>query len=155
MVKKTVHEKLNKNKLKNIESNAAKFASIINSNRELTEKKTFAGINLDLNRFSELEDTENIGGRFWDLNSNANASANIKANTSSNVKSKITKGTKKIYPNLVPSYFLKATKTNFKSTNSRQIKRVDSRYDPKKDRQNVAFPNHSNHATIKVPVTLW
>ena len=77
-------------------SNAAAFASIINKanpnvndvaneneneneNENGTRKddsrlrfsKTIAGINLDLNRFSELSDLE---GRFWDSNSNANAS---------------------------------------------------------------------------------
>ena len=78
MVKKTVHEKLNKNKLKNIESNAAKFASIINKKPILSnvqknvQKNGILGINLDANRFSELA---SMDGRFWDTNSNANKSA--------------------------------------------------------------------------------
>ena len=52
-----------------------------------TKARTLAGINLDLNRFSELEHLEL---RFWDSNSNANVNATV------NVRSKPVKGIKKV-----------------------------------------------------------
>ena len=71
-------------------------------------------------------------------NANANANANGSINVDTNVKSKFNRATKKVSPNLVRSYFLK-TRLNYKSASLRQNKKDDSRYDPKKDRRNVAF----------------
>ena len=137
-----------------MQANAAKFASIINnlptnqqSKKLPKENKSgknklngVVGVNLDQNRFSELA---NLDGRFWDLNSNANV--NAKDNTNESKNTRPTKNSKNV-SNLGPGYFLKTTtnpKTNFKSdsrTKKNLKKCVDTfKYDPKKDRQNVAF----------------
>ena len=141
MAEEIVHENSN---LRKMESNAAKFASIINNNSKEQKfgksgKNKFnkiAGINLDQNRFSELV---NLEERFWDLNSNANsnakegasANANANVNVSGEVKntksSKTSSKTFKNASNLGSNYFLKTStaakpkptfKSNFKSIKS-------------------------------------